>query len=141
MSRSSPYHFGIAALLLVILLWSLWGLVQPLVSAGAVFTFERVIWVLLSLALIGTYLYARLFPLAAQDRIIRLEMHLRLKEVLPEDLQDRIEELTPGQLIGLRFASDGEMPDLLREVLDRGIADRDEIKKKIKDWRGDYLRV
>ncbi len=79
-----PYHYGITALLLVILLWSLWGLVHPLISAGAVFTFERVIWVLLSLALIGTYLYARLFPLAAQDRIIRLEMRLRLKEVLPD---------------------------------------------------------
>jgi len=83
----------------------------------------------------------RIFALTAQDRLIRLEMRLRLKEILPNDLRGRILELTPDQLIGLRFASDAEMPDLVREVLTNGIQEREVIKRKIRDWQGDYLRV
>jgi hypothetical protein len=68
-------------------------------------------------------------------------MRLRLKDILPAELRGRILELTPDQLIGLRFASDAEMPDLVREVLTNGIQEREVIKRKIRDWQGDYLRV
>ena len=78
---------------------------------------------------------------AGQDRVIRLEMRLRLKEVLSGDLRGRILELTPSQLIGLRFASDAELPDLVREVLANGIQDREVIKRKIRDWQADHLRA
>ena len=33
------------------------------------------------------------------------------------------------------------MPDLVREVLTNGIQEREVIKRKIRDWQGDYLRV
>ncbi|HEX7253477.1 MAG TPA: DUF6526 family protein, partial [Thermoanaerobaculia bacterium] len=95
---------------------------------------------LMALAILGLFFYTRTFALTVQDRVIRLEMRLRLKKVLPPDLAARILELDPGQLIALRFASDPELPDLVREVLTNDIHDRDVIKKKIKDWQGDYLR-
>lgn len=136
-----PYHFGISLILVVNLLWTGWRLIQPLFSDAAAFTFGRVMGFLLALAFIGLFWYCRVFPLAAQDRIIRLEMRLRLAEVLPEDLRGRAGELSPGQLIALRFAGDEELPELVRAVLDEGIDDGREIKKRITSWQPDYLRV
>jgi hypothetical protein len=76
-----------------------------------------------------------------QDRVIRIEMRLRLAEILPADLQGTIASLTIPQLVGLRFASDGEMPELVRKVVAESIDDRTEIKKLVRDWQGDYDRV
>ena len=76
-----------------------------------------------------------------QDRVIRLEMRLRLAEVLPVDLRPRIPEFTVAQLVSLRFASDAEFPALARKVLDEKMNDRKAIKQLVKDWQGDYLRA
>lgn len=76
-----------------------------------------------------------------QDRIIRVEMRLRLEKILPADLQAAIAGLTVPQLVGLRFASDAELPGLVREVMSRKIDDRKTIKQMVKDWQGDYDRV
>lgn len=76
-----------------------------------------------------------------QDRIIRMEMGLRLEKILPPDLHSEIPNLTIPQLVGLRFASDAEMPDLVRKVVSGNIQDRKAIKKMVKDWQGDYARV
>ncbi len=84
---------------------------------------------------------ARTYCTKLQDRIIRLEMRIRLEKTLPADLQAAIPTLTIPQLIGLRFASDTEMPDLVRKVVVENIEDRTAIKKMVKDWQGDYDRV
>jgi hypothetical protein len=68
-------------------------------------------------------------------------MQLRLVKVLPADLAQRIGELTVSQLIGLRFASNEELPELVRKVLAEGISDRTAIKRMVRTWQGDYLRV
>jgi hypothetical protein len=44
-------------------------------------------------------------------------------------------------MVGMRFASDSEMPELFRKVLDDDIQDATPIKKMVKDWQGDYHRV
>ncbi len=85
--------------------------------------------------------FARLFALRAQDRVVRLETRLRLATVLPADLQPRIKDLTLSQLAALRFASDGELPELTRRVLTDNLTDRTAIKKLIRNWEGDFLRV
>jgi len=92
-------------------------------------------------ALVGLALAARLMALAVQNRIIRLEMRLRLHEVLPADLHARIRELTWQQLVALRFASDEELPGLVREVLDGKLATAKEIKLRVKSWQADWLRA
>jgi len=128
------YHFVLFGVFVVNLLWAVVRVVRA-------FSFETVWNVVLALGFLGLFFFMRIFALTAQDRLIRLEMRLRLKEILPNDLRGRILELTPDQLIGLRFASDAEMPDLVREVLTNGIQEREVIKRKIRDWQGDYLRV
>lgn len=84
---------------------------------------------------------ARSYATKVQDRIIRTEMHLRLQQILPDDLQAGARKLSMGQLVGLRFASDEEMPDLVRKVLDENIEDRKSIKQAVKNWQGDYDRA
>ena len=87
------------------------------------------------------YFYGRLFAMGVQDRVIRLEERLRMERLLDADLKSRIPEFTTEQLIGLRFASDEELPALARRVLAEGIADRKTIKLAVKSWRADHQRV
>ena len=97
--------------------------------------------VLVAAGLFLGVLYGRLFALAVQDRVIRLEERLRYERVLPADLQARIGELTIAQIVSLRFASDPELPALARKVLDEKLTERKAIKQLIKQWRPDYLRA
>lgn len=84
---------------------------------------------------------ARLMALTVQDRVIRFELQARMRGCLPADLQSRIYELTPEQMVALRFASDRELADLVRDVLAGKYANQKAIKLAIKDWQGDYLRA
>lgn len=103
--------------------------------------YEHAVGLLLAIALVLMLLQARGFALTVQNRVIRLEMRLRLKEILPADLQPRIAEFTLNQLIALRFAGDGELPDLARAVLCDKIEDKKTIKKMVKHWQADDLRA
>ncbi|HXT33130.1 MAG TPA: DUF6526 family protein [Vicinamibacterales bacterium] len=96
---------------------------------------------LLAIAFIILFFFARVFALTVQDRIIRLEMRLRMRELLPTDLQPRINEFTAGQLVALRFASDGELPALARQVLEQRMNNRKAIKQLVKEWQADHLRA
>lgn len=89
-------------------------------------------------ALVATF-KIRLYAMKVQDRVIRLEERLRLKEVAPA-LGPKIGELTEGQLIGLRFASDAEVSGLAAQAL-AGNWNRKQIKEAVKNWRADYWRV
>jgi hypothetical protein len=79
--------------------------------------------------------------LTVQDRVIRLEMRLRLRELLSPDLRSRINDLTHRQLVAMRFASDEELPELAREVLEGKLATSNEIKQRVKSWQADWLRA
>lgn len=85
-------------------------------------------------------LTVRGYALRVQDRLIRLEERLRMERVLPDELRARIPELTVRQHVGLRFASDGELADRVREALAEGLND-EAIKKRIQVWRPDTFRV
>lgn len=133
--RIVPLYHVVAFLILAVnVFWTLWQAVRHF-SVGALMTF------LLAVAVVIVWLYARVFALSVQDRVIRLEMRLRLQHLLPDDLKPRIGDFSVPQLVGLRFAGDAELPVLARRVLDERIADREEIKKLVTDWQGDYLRA
>lgn len=83
----------------------------------------------------------RFMPLRAQDRIIRLEERTRLERLVPGDLRAKIGDLTPNQLIALRFAPDDEVPELTRRALEGELKTPADIKRAIRNWRADHLRV
>ena len=94
-----------------------------------------------AIGLLALAISARVMALTVQDRVIRLEMRQRLAMCLPADLQPRINDLTRQQFIALRFASDAELPDLVREVLAGKLATSKEIKMRVKNWQADWLRA
>ena len=129
-----PFHFFVLPVLLVHFLNQIRHLwLAPSRAAG---------WaVVVALALLTMALYARVMALKVQDRVIRLEMRMRLAGLLPADLQSRVSELTPQQLVALRFACDSELPGLVREVLNGQLKTSKEIKLRVKDWQADWLRA
>src|SRR5580704_791783 len=129
-----PFHFFVLPIFLVNVGYSVYWLVKD-VSA------RTIVGLLVAIALLLAALLGRLFALTVQDRVIRLEERLRMATLLPADLRPRIPEFTREQLIGIRFASDSELPALARKVLDEKITDRKPIKQLVKDWRADTLRA
>jgi hypothetical protein len=132
------YHFVGFGILTINLLWSLYRLIAGLPGVPV---FDRVLNVAVAFALLIVLLYARVFPLRAQDRIIRLEERARLEGLLPADLKPRLGELRTGHLIALRFASDAEVPELTRRVLAGELATPADVKQAIRSWRADHLRM
>lgn len=128
------YHMFVFAVFLINFVWRLVQLKDGI-------TFASIMNVLLAAAFVVLFFYARTFPLTVQDRVIRLEMRLRLERLLPPDLRSRIPELTVPQLISLRFAGDEELPALARQVLDEKLNNRKTIKRRIKNWQADFLRA
>ena len=105
------------------------------------FSWGWLIGMLTALALFILAVFARAFALKVQDRVIRIEERQRCERLLPAELKSRIEEITPGQFVALRFASDDELPGLVNKVLTDKISDTKTIKQMVKNWRGDYLRA
>jgi hypothetical protein len=97
--------------------------------------------IVVAVALALAIFVSRSMPLRAQDRIIRFEERTRLERLLPADLRGRIDELKPSQLVALRFAPDDEVPELTRRALAGELANQSDIKRAIRNWRADHLRV
>ncbi len=96
--------------------------------------------VVVVLALIAVAYYARLNALIVQDRVITLEMRLRLFRVLPSEQHELIMKLTKGQLVGLRFASDAELSTLVHAAITESLSNK-AIKQRVSNWQADWQRV
>jgi len=123
---------------------------QPILVANLVLALRRAIvvpthanwWgVVIAIGLEALAVAARRMALTVQNRVIRLEQWMRLGAVLPPDLKARIPELRLDQLLGLRFASDAELPDLVRRCLAGELQKADDVKREVKSWQPDYLRA
>jgi hypothetical protein len=129
-----PFHFFVMPVLLVNFLNSGRHLFQQMTLHNA--------WeVVFALGLLGLGLFSRVQALTVQDRVIRLEERLRLRQLLPADLHPHIDTLTHRQLVALRFASDQELADLVREVVAGQLATPKDIKLRVRNWRPDFLRA
>jgi Family of unknown function (DUF6526) len=128
------FHFVVLPLLLLYLIGTIY-------AAATTRSLLAHLDMVLAVALILLALSARRMAVTVQDRVIRLEERLRMRALLPADLQPRVEAFTVEQLVGLRFASDEELPALARKVLDERIEDRKAVKRLVARWRPDHLRV
>ncbi len=84
---------------------------------------------------------ARAMVARVQDRVIRIEERMRLGRLLPEELRGRIDEIRPSHLVAMRFASDEELPELAQRCLKGELTKAEQIKKEIRTWRPDHLRM
>jgi hypothetical protein len=128
------FHFVVTPILLAYAIWAIWVFVQ---SPGV----EQFWAAAFAIGVFLAALSSRAMAVRVQDRVIRLEMRLRLAAILPDDLRPHIPRLTLKQLVGLRFASDAELPELVRQVAAGKLADQKAIKKAIVHWQADHLRA
>jgi Family of unknown function (DUF6526) len=135
-----PFHFFVLPIFALGLILSL-VIFFAHITHGSVFDhIHAFLLIVLAVAFIIWLTKTRLYALRVQDRVIRLEERLRLTQLLSEPLRSRIPELTEDQLVGLRFASDAELPKLAERAMNEKLS-RDDIKKAIQTWRPDYWRV
>lgn len=128
-----PWHFVVVPILI------LNALIAIVVMART--PSRSTVWAaLVALALVAALALLRWMALRVQDRMIRLEEHLRLGRLMP-DRHEEIDELSREQLIAIRFASDAEVPHMLDRITRGEITTQDEIKRAVQHWRPDHLRA
>jgi hypothetical protein len=128
-----PWHFGVMPILVLNALIAIIVLIRT-PSRGTVWA------AVVALTLVAALILLRRMALRVQDRVIRLEEHLRLGRLMPDRHED-IEELSREQLIAIRFASDAEVPHMLDRITRGEITTQDEIKRAVQHWRPDHLRA
>ena len=129
------FHVVLFALLALTLIGSFVNLFQSLGDHQRLYSASLI--VALTVAAVIVMFLARIFALKAQDRAIRAEENLRHFALTGKLLDSR---LTLRQVIGLRFASDGEFVSLAQKAADEKLSE-DAIKRAIRQWRPDTYRV
>ena len=129
-----PFHFFLIPVFGLNVIFALVQLIRFL-------DLDHAVWFVLSIAFVVLTFLVRINALRAQDRVIRLEEQLRYQSVLPQPLAQRAMAMSPRQIIALRFASDEELAELAQQVLDGKLTESKQIKRAVKRWRPDTLRV
>jgi hypothetical protein len=127
------FHFFLAPLLIANVIVA----IVLTVRAWPVDPFLHVWGIVMAIALLMVAAKTRLYGLADQDRIIRLEERLRIAALVPAA---DVLKLSTQQLIALRFASDAELPALVHRTLTEDLGSKS-IKMSITAWRPDYQRI
>ncbi len=128
------YHYATLGLIFVPTIYFLYLTVTA-------FSVQALMTAAFGVGVIFATFFARVFPLGVQDRVIRLEERMRLTRVLPVEMHESIDSISTAHLIGLRFAPDDELEDLVRRVQSGDLADRRAVKMAIKNWRADHQRI
>ena len=131
-----PYHFFLSPIALVNLGLSLYVTVHE----WPVHSRSHLWWIVVSFAFMAMVALLRGYALKVQDRVIRLEERQRLMQLLQPAELAASHALSLRQLIALRFASDAELPELVRRTLAESL-DPKQIKAAIVTWRPDNHRV
>jgi hypothetical protein len=134
--RLNPvHHFILTPITVVIFVWSIINAFQDDQSLAHKIYFTLTATILLILGLLS-----RSYGLRNQDRIIRVEMRLRYFELTGTSFSTKEKQLRLGQIIALRFASDDELLGLMDRTIGENLSGTD-IKKAIKNWQADNMRV
>ncbi len=129
------YHYFLSAFIMLILIGSFVNLYKSIGDHERIYSADLIVSI--SIVLMISYFFMRGFALRAQDRAIRAEENFR-HHLLTGKLLDK--KLHVKQIVALRFASDEEFAELAKKAAETTMKP-EEIKKAIKNWRGDYYRV
>ena len=88
----------------------------------------------------SSFMMRQHYALGNQNRIVRLEMRFRYYVLTGKRLELLESRLSFGQIAALRFASDAELPTLVDRALKENLSPS-AIKKAVKDWQADFMRV
>jgi Family of unknown function (DUF6526) len=131
------FHMVLFGLIVIAFIGSLVNLYRRFAEPSHLGHLSAILITVMSIAMILLFFFCRTFPLKAQDRAIRAEENLRHFALTGTLLDPR---LNLSQIIGLRFASDGEFVELARRAASDGMS-ADAIKKEVRQWRPDYDRL
>lgn len=124
----------------------------PLVSilfVGGIYGYNKKIdvkWLWLGISVLAIFLgwlsfmMRQHYALICQNRILRLEMRFRYFSLTGKRFDFIEQKLSFRQIAALRFAGDDELPELIEKALKENTAP-DAIKRSIKDWQADEMRV
>lgn len=129
------YHVVLFGIIVLTLIGAVFNLIRSLGNNYG--RLDAALITALSFAMLLLFGFCRIFPLKAQDRAIRAEENLR-HYVLAGRLPDK--RLSVKQIVGLRFASDGEFVALAQRAADESLTP-DAIKHAIKNWKTDTDRL
>ncbi len=105
---------------------------------------HRLLWMAITGTLLViawlSFILRQHYALTNQNRIVRLEMRFRYYVLTQKRFEPIEAQLSFGQVAALRFASDEELPELVQRAL-KGNLSPDEIKKSIRVWLPDHMRV
>ncbi|MFC1223245.1 DUF6526 family protein [Pedobacter sp. BG31] len=125
-----PFHFFAVPLTVIGLCFSIYSCIAiPTIITGLL------VLAFFLIAIIAVM--ARMFALKAQDRAARAEENLRYYILAGSALPNK---LSISQILALRFAGDEEFLTLVDQAVNNKLSPN-EIKKSIKNWRGDYHRI
>ena len=122
---------------LVAAVFGVGALVVFAVAAFRAPTAQNLGLVALAFAVMVLVSISRAYIVRLQDRVIRLEMRLRLERLGRAADFDR---LAHQQVVALRFASDGELPALIDRALAEGLSSK-QIKEAVRAWQADWYRT
>ena len=129
------FHGVLFGILIVTLVGSFVNLFQSFGDHSRLYSASLIVALMIAAVLL--FFYCRIFSLKAQDRAIRAEENLRHFVLTGKLLDPR---LTMRQIVGLRFASDGEFVQLAQRAADGNLSE-DAIKRAVQKWRPDSYRV
>ncbi|WP_126651727.1 DUF6526 family protein [Chryseobacterium aureum] len=131
-----PHHFIYLPLLIIL---EISGIYKIWDDPG-----NRLIWILFSIVIFLLFYLALMtrqhYALGLQNRMVILEFKQRYFEIFSKRSDEVAEKLRFDQMAALRFAYDDEFKELLYKALHENISG-DEIKRSIKKWRADRLRI
>ncbi len=136
-ARVDPkFHYFVMPVLLLNFIFAVYTLVRHFPNHVHLFAW----WIVVSAALFTLAFTLRTYATKVQDRIIRLEERLRYATLLSAEQLRQTEQISDRQVIALRFASDAELPKLLKRTVTEGL-DPKNIKLNVAEWRADHNRV
>jgi hypothetical protein len=134
------HHYIITPLTLAFLTWSFYNVSEAL-EMGDKQNIALSLYLLFGAMIIFLFpILARVYALKNQNRLIRLEMRLRYFQLTGKPFHNKEKKLNLSQIMALRFASNKELIPLMERTISEGLSPK-KIKKSIKEWQEDRLRV